>query len=77
MVEQFYGSREMVMRVRFRRKASLKAQLDLAARQLRDEAEAFPPGRKRDSMLRRARQSQITSDLAEWLTLQGPQPPKG
>ena len=59
------------MRVRFRRKASLKAQLDLAARQLRDEAETFPPkGHKRDSMLRKARQSQITSHLAEWLTSQ-------
>ena len=56
------------MRVRFRRKASLKAQLDLAARQLRDEAETS--GHKRDSMLGRARQSQITSHLAEWLTSQ-------
>jgi hypothetical protein len=64
------------MRVRFRRKASLKAQLDLVARQLRDEAETFPR-RKRDGMQRRARQSQITSHLAEWLTSQGLQPPKG
>ena len=64
------------MRVRFRRKASLKAQLDLAAKQLRDEAETFPPGHKRDSMLRRGRQSQITSHLAEWLTSQGFQRPK-
>ena len=56
------------MRIRFRRKASLKAQLDLAAQQLRDEAETFPPGHERDSMLRRARQSQITAHLAEWLT---------
>ena len=66
------------MRVRFRRKASLKAQLDLAARQLRDEAETFPPkGHKRDSMLRRAREIQITSHRAEWLTSQDIQPPKG
>ena len=57
------------MRVRFRRKVSLKAQLDLAARQLRDEAETFP-GHKRDSMLRRARQSQITTQIAVWLTSQ-------
>jgi hypothetical protein len=28
------------------------------------------PGHKRDSMLRRARQSQITSHLAVWLTSQ-------
>ena len=70
MAEQFYGWREIVMRVRFRRKASLKAQLDLAARQLLDEAETFPPGHKRDSMLRRTRQSQITSHLAEWLASQ-------
>ena len=65
------------MRVRFVRKASLKAQLDLAARQLRDEAETFPPGHKRDSMLRRAREIQITSHRAEWLTSQDIQPPKG
>jgi hypothetical protein len=57
------------MRVRFRRKSSLKAQLDLAAQQLRDEAETFPR-HKRDSLLRRARQSQITSHLVEWLTSQ-------
>jgi hypothetical protein len=64
------------MRVRFRRKASLKAQLDLAARQLRDEAETFPR-HKRDSTLRTARQNQFSSHLAEWLTSQGLQPPKG
>ena len=64
------------MRVRFIRKASLKAQLDLAARQLRDEAETFP-GHKRDSMLRRAREIRITSHRAEWLTSQDIQPPKG
>ena len=65
------------MRVRFIRKASLKAQLDLAAKQLRDEAETFPPGHKRDSLLRKARQSQITSHRAEWLTSQDIQPSKG
>nr|WP_084306194.1 hypothetical protein [Bradyrhizobium sp. ARR65] len=63
-------------RIRFRRKASLKAQLDLEAQQLRDEAKSCPPGHKRDSLLRKARQKEITSHITEWLMSPGLRPPK-
>jgi hypothetical protein len=63
-------------RIRFRQKASLKARLDLEAQQLRDEAKSCPPGHKRDSLLRNARQIEITSHIVEWLTSPGLQPPK-
>nr|WP_246752335.1 hypothetical protein [Bradyrhizobium diazoefficiens] len=63
-------------RLRFRPKASLKARLDLEAQQLRDEARSCPPGHKRDSLLRKVRQIEITSDITEWLTSPGLQPPK-
>jgi hypothetical protein len=63
-------------RIWFRRKASLKARLDLEAQQLRDEAKLCPPGHKRDSLLRKARQNEITSNLTEWLMSPGLRPPK-
>ncbi len=53
-------------RQRFIQKASLKARLDLKAQQLRDEAKSFPPGHKRDSLLRKGPHKEITN-LAEWL----------
>ena len=59
------------MRLRFIPKASLKAQLALEAQQLRDEAKSWPPGQKRDSVLKKARQHGITSHLAEWLISPG------
>ncbi|WFU42898.1 hypothetical protein QA640_10865 [Bradyrhizobium sp. CB82] len=63
-------------RRRFRQKASLKARLDLEAQQLRDEAKSCPPGHKRDSLLRRARQTEITSHITEWLVSPGSRPSK-
>jgi hypothetical protein len=63
-------------RLRFIDKLSLKARLDLEAQQLRDEAKACPPGHKRDSLLRKARQAEITSHITEWLMSPGLQPPK-
>nr|WP_247971156.1 hypothetical protein [Bradyrhizobium sp. 195] len=63
-------------RMLFIRKASLKAQLDLQAQQLREEARSCPPGHNRGSLLRKARQNEITSQIAEWLTLPRWQPPR-
>lgn len=53
-------------RHRFIRKASLKARLDLEARQLSDEAKSFPPGHKRDSLLGKDRQKE-TTNFPGWL----------
>ena len=63
-------------RIRFKRKAALKARLGLEAQQLRDEARSFPPGHKRDSLLRKTHRNEIASDITEWLTSPGLQPPK-
>nr|WP_248882541.1 hypothetical protein [Bradyrhizobium japonicum] len=63
-------------RLRFIRKLTLKSRLGLEAQQLRDEARACPPAHKRDSLLRKARQDEITSDIIEWLTSPGLRPPK-
>jgi hypothetical protein len=63
-------------RLRFRQKARLKAQLNLEAQQLREEAKSCPPGHKRDSLLRKARQNEIMSQITEWLMSPGLQPPK-
>lgn len=54
-------------RLRFKPKTSLKVRLALEARQLSDEAETFPPGHKRDSLLRKFRQTKVASDIVEWL----------
>jgi hypothetical protein len=57
-------------RHRFVQKASLKARLGQEMQQLREEAESFPPGHKRDSLLGRGRQKEMT-DLAGWLISRG------
>ncbi|RXG94974.1 hypothetical protein EAS62_15670 [Bradyrhizobium zhanjiangense] len=58
-------------RLRFKRKSSLRAQLAVEARQLRDEAESYPPGHKRNSLLRKARRNEVASDVAGWLISPG------
>ena len=61
----------VMTRIRFKRKAALKARLDLKAQQLRDEAKSSPPGHKRDSLLRKAKRNEIASDIITWLTSPG------
>jgi hypothetical protein len=75
-MEQGHRWVSVMTRIRFKRKAALKARLDLEAQQLRDEAKSCPPGHKRDSLLRKARQNEITSNITEWLTSPGLKPPK-
>jgi hypothetical protein len=75
-MEQIRRWVSVMTRIRFKRKAALKARLDLEAQQLRDEAKSFPPGHKRDSLLRKAKQNEITSGITEWLTSPGLQSPK-
>jgi hypothetical protein len=70
-MEQGHRWVPVMTRIRFKRKAALKARLDLKAQQLRDEAKSCPPGHKRDSLLRKAKQNEIASDIIKWLTSPG------
>jgi len=66
----------MQRRDRFKQNVPLEERLDTEAKQLREEASSLPPGHQRESLLRRARQDEITSHLTEWLTSPGLQAPK-
>jgi hypothetical protein len=63
-------------RRRIKQFQSLEERLAQEAERLREEARTLPPGRTRDVLLRKARQDEIVSHLAEWLTSPGLQPPK-
>jgi hypothetical protein len=65
-----------MQRRRFKQTQSLEARLAQEAERLRQEAKKLPPGSTRETLLRKARQEEITAHLAEWLTSPGLQPPK-
>lgn len=43
----------------------------------RDEAQALPPGKERDALLKKARQLDTASHINEWLSSPGLRPPTG
>jgi hypothetical protein len=59
-------------RNRTKQTRSLQERLQIIARQAREHARSLPPGRERELLLRRARQNEVTSHLAEWLTAPAP-----
>jgi hypothetical protein len=65
----------MQKRRRFGHFRSIEEQLADEAQELRERAEALPPGFERESMLRKARQDETASHLKEWLTSPGLRPP--
>lgn len=65
----------MFKRRRFKQTTTLEARLALEAKQLREEAARLPPGVERDRLLKRARQDETASHMAEWLRSPGLQPP--
>nr|WP_246752395.1 hypothetical protein [Bradyrhizobium diazoefficiens] len=56
-------------RNRTRQSYSLQERLMRSAEKARQQARALPAGREREILLRRARQDEVTSSLADWLTL--------
>jgi hypothetical protein len=56
--------------------STLKDHLFILATSLKDEANSLPPGPVRDSMIRKARQTETASHLDEWLASPGLQSPK-
>ena len=63
-------------RRRLKQTLSLEERLASAAQALREEAGLMPPGIGRESLLRKARQDEITLHLTEWLTSPGLRPPE-
>ncbi len=47
---------------------SLQERLLPSARNARERARRMPPGYEREMLLRRAKQHEVTSDLADWLS---------
>ncbi len=64
-----------MQRRRFRQTETLEDRLAAQAIRLRAEAEALPPGRQRDNILRLARQAETGAHMSEWLRSPGLQAP--
>jgi hypothetical protein len=66
----------MIQRRRFKQSQTLEYRLTTEATNLRKQAEGLPPGVRRDELMRKANQAEIASQMNEWLTSPGLQPPK-
>lgn len=56
--------------------ASLTDRIQKIARQARDEVRSLRLGRARNLLLRKARQTEMASDIVKWLTSPGLRAPK-
>ncbi|QOZ33373.1 hypothetical protein [Bradyrhizobium sp. CCBAU 53421] len=61
----------MQRRRRFKHTQSLEERLADEAMRLRSQAKTLPPSAKKEAVLRKARQDEITASLTEWLTSPG------
>jgi len=61
----------MFRRRRFKQTRTLIVRLEDEARRLRDQARALPPGRRRELLLRRARQDETAMRIEAWLRSAG------
>ena len=66
----------MKIRRRFRQTITLEERLADEAKRLRDEAKKLPPGPEQAELLRKARENDVVSEVAGWITSPGLQPPK-
>jgi hypothetical protein len=66
----------MLYRRRFKQTQTIEARLTEEAKRLREEAKQLRPGAERDELIRKARRSETTAHLSEWLNSPGLQPPK-
>ncbi len=58
-------------RSRFRNTAPLEERLAAKAKALREEAAKLPPGFKRDTLLRKARQDDTAANMTAWINSPG------
>ncbi|RZN31985.1 hypothetical protein CWO90_15325 [Bradyrhizobium sp. Leo121] len=63
-------------RRRFKQVLSLRDRLIEHAKLARQQANKLPPGKERENLLRRARQSETASHIDEWLSSPGLRAPQ-
>ena len=66
----------MAERRRSKYTTSFEEQLATEAQRLKEHAKQLPPGKEREMLLRKARQTDVAAHINEWLTSPGLQPPK-
>jgi hypothetical protein len=66
----------MPQRRRFKQIQTLEYRLAIEAANLRKQAEGLPPGIRREELTRKADQVERASQINEWLSSPGLQPPK-
>jgi len=66
----------MQHRRRFKQVLSLRDRLAAWAKEVRQQADALPPGPERDALLKRLSQADVASHLDAWANSPGLQPPK-
>jgi hypothetical protein len=66
----------MKRRRRSKQAMTLEERLAGEAHALREQASSMPAGDARESLLRKARQDEVTMHLTEWLTSPGLRPPE-
>lgn len=65
----------MKERRRVRQERPLEERLALEALRLRETAKTLKPGAKRQSLLRKAREAEITANITAWILSPGLKPP--
>jgi hypothetical protein len=63
-------------RKRIKHESTFEERLLGAARQAREAARTLPPGKKRETLLRSARENEIVAVINRWLTSPGLKPPE-
>lgn len=66
----------MSQRRRLKQILSFKERLSKEAARWREQAQALPPGFRREQLLRKAGQTDVALHLDEWLTSPGLRPPR-
>ena len=66
----------MKRRRRIKHLLTLEERLAETAKRLREQVKTLPPSAERDELVRKARQTEIASQMNEWLTSPGLRPPE-
>lgn len=63
-------------RRRIKHTMTFDERLAKSAAQLKEQARGMPPGREKDALMKRARQTDVAVHINEWLTSPGLRPPR-
>jgi hypothetical protein len=66
----------MLKRRRFKQQCALQDRLSAWANEVREQADQLRPGPERDMLLVKAQQADTASNLNEWVSSPGLQPPR-